>query len=139
MKRISLTLIAALLAATLVSVAQAQTTVPAAANVAWTLPTAGSLGPLTGSSVLTEVHVYVSTSVIPDAPTGQAQVILGPTAQTTAYSLTAPAGGTIHVRVAACNQFVCSALSAEATKLVASGANTPGLPTNVTITISITG
>lgn len=133
-------LIGLVLALAAVLPAQAQTTVPASANVAWTLPTQDTKGAaLTGTNALTSVNVYVSTSAIPDAPVGAAQVVLGATAQTTAYTLTAPANGTIHVRVSACNQFACGALSAEATKLVATGGLTPGVPTNVTITITITG
>lgn len=132
-------LIGLVLALAAVLPAQAQTTVPASAAIAWTLPTTAGGVALTGANALTSVNVYVSTSAIPDAPVGVAQVVLGATAQTTAYTLTAPANGTIHVRVSACNQFACSALSAEATKLVATGGLTPGVPTNVTITITITG
>jgi hypothetical protein len=124
------------------SVAGAQTstpaTVPASATLGWVLPTVGSdsVTPLTGGEALTGVNIYVSTSAIPDAPTGPATITLSAASTTTAYSATVAVGSTLHFRLAACNAFGCSALTPEVTKVVTG--STPGIPTSVTVSIKIT-
>jgi len=123
---------------------QAQT-VSSRADISWTNPTTGCVVgadpprcdvPLTGSAALTAVHVFVSTSSIPDAP-GTPTIVLGPGAQTAVHTLQVPNGSTLHIRVRAANAYGPGRLSAEVTKLV-NVPTEPGVPSSVAITLTVT-
>lgn len=113
-------------------------------NVTWQLPTfACTVGvvpcdnlPLTGANALTGVEVYLSTSPIADDTTASPTVSLTADQTTASATLGVNNGDTIYARVRVRNQFGPSDFSAEATKLVTI-ATKPGMPTSVTITITI--
>lgn len=123
------------------------TSAPAATgtvNVGWQLPAfACTVGvvpcdnlPLTGANALTGVEVYLSTSPIADDTTAPPTVSLTADQTTATVPLGVNNGDTIYARVRVRNQFGPSDFSAEATKLVTI-ATKPGMPTSVTITITI--
>jgi len=125
-------------------VAPAQT-VPGSLTVRWTLPTTGCLvgvtppvcdQPLTGNAALQAVHVWISTSPIPDAPTGAATLTLGAGATTASHTMQVANGATLYARVSARNPAGDSPLSAQVTKVVAIPVR-PGVPTTVTIELTI--
>lgn len=135
------------LAAVLVSAAApAQTvTVPATLNVSWTLPTQACVNaptcsqnvPLTGAYALTGIELYVSTSSIADDSTMAASAVFGASSTTATYNATVNNGQTLYVRVKAVNAFGKSPFSSEVSKLITVPAR-PGVPTSVTVTLTIT-
>lgn len=136
-------IVAAALCLLLTGVAMAQT-VPGSLTLRWTLPTTGcSIGvtpcdnkPLTGNSALEAVHVWISTSPIPDTPTGAPTLTLAAGATTATHTLQVANGATLYARVSARNPAGDSPLSAQVTKIV-SVPVLPGVPTNVTIELTI--
>lgn len=111
--------------------------IPAKATVGWILPTKTTDGlPLTGPLALTAIKAWFSLSPIADtAMTTPPSVSIAPDAGTYPYTMTAPVGAKIYVRLAACHALACSMLSSEAFKIVVATAPLP--PTNVTIDIVI--
>jgi hypothetical protein len=110
-----------------------------AANITlnWSLPSLAADGTaLTGTQALTSVQVFLSTSPIADSSTMAATVTLTPAASTTTQVFAASAGQTIYGRIKACNSGGCSDFSAQASRLVPVAV--PGVPTSVTITLTIT-
>jgi hypothetical protein len=139
--KLALAVVLSLLAFT----ANAQT-VPGSATYTWTLPTTGcTVGvtpcdnkPLTGADALTGIEVYISTSPIPDNSTMAPTLTLGPTATTAVYSTTVANGSTLYARFKGKNASFGSSptFSAQVSKLVALPVS-PGVPTNITITLQI--
>jgi hypothetical protein len=128
----------------LVGVAIAQT-VPGSLTVRWDLPTTGCLvgvdppvcgQPLTGTAALQAVHVWVSTSPIPDAPTGAPTLTLAANATTASHTMQVANGATLYARVSARNPSGNGPLSAQMTKVVSIPVR-PGIPTNVTVELVI--
>lgn len=114
-------------------------------NIAWTLPTTGCTAgvspcnnkPLTGADALTGVKVYVSTAPISDTTILAPVATLGPGVTTTTYTTNVTNGSTIYVRVRATNASGDGPLSNQASQVVALPV-LPGVPTSVTISITIT-
>lgn len=138
------TIVAVALCLLVTGVAMAQT-VPGALTVRWTLPTTGCLigvdppvcgQPLTGNAALQAVHVWISTSPIPDTPTGAPTLTLAAGATTASHTMQVANGATLYARVSARNPAGDSPLSAQVTKVVAIPVR-PGVPTNVTIELTI--
>ena len=117
--------------------------VNATLDITWTNPTTteppASL-PLTGAQALTETQLVISTSPISSTYSGVPTVVVTPTPTTARHTMQVANGGTIYVRVRACNKpgtvTECSAWSNESTRLV-SVSTKPNVPTNVTITLTI--
>ena len=106
------------------------------ATIAWNAPTTAVDGSaLTGAQALTNYQVWVSASPILDTTTAPPTVTLSNTVTTTTQAVTVPAGGTVYARIKACIGQLCSAFSAQATGVIPVSA--PGVPTSVTITISV--
>lgn len=104
-------------------------------NLSWVAPTLAIDGTaLTGSQALTKYQVFISTSAIPDNATTPTVEITAP-AGTTVQTLNVAPGDVIQARMKACNSAGCSALTAAVTKAVP--VSVPGLPTSVTISITI--
>ncbi len=143
-----LIILAAMLVVMLVSawlgVVQAQT-VPGSMTLRWTLPTTGcTIGvtpcdsrPLTGTAALQAVHVWISTSPIPDSPSGAPTLTLSATATTATHTLQVTAGQTLYARVSVRNPSGDSPLSNQVTRLITLPV-LPNMPTNVTIELTIT-
>lgn len=109
----------------------------ATATFAWVAPATATDGtPLTGAQALTSYQIWVSTSTIPTTTTTTPTATLTGTATTTTQTIAVSAGGTIYARVKACNSGGCSDFSNEASKVLP--VSVPGVPTSVTITLSIT-
>jgi hypothetical protein len=109
----------------------------ATVTVNWTAPTTAIDGsPLTGSQAITSYQVWLGTSSIAANTTSQPTATVTGSATATTQTVTASPGQTIFARVKACNSGGCSAMSAEASKLVP--VSEPGVPTSVTITLQIT-
>lgn len=105
-------------------------------TVNWVPPVLNTDGTAaTGQFAVTSYKVYVDTAAIPDAPTVAPVVTVGTGVTTATYSATVASGSKVHARVQACNQYACGALSADASNTVTGAA--PGVPTNVTIAITI--
>jgi hypothetical protein len=112
-------------------------TLAATVTVNWTAPTTAIDGsPLTGSQAITSYQVWLGTSSIAANTTSQPTATVTGSATATTQTVTASPGQTIFARVKACNSGGCSAMSAEASKLVP--VSEPGVPTSVTITLQIT-
>lgn len=92
--------------------------------------------PLTGANALTAVEMYVSTSPIPADYAGSVTLSVPASSTSVNTNFTANNGDTIYVRVRAVNQYGPSPWSSQATKSV-NVTSTPGVPTNVTITLNI--
>lgn len=108
----------------------------ATATINWTAPATASDGsPLTGQQVITSYQVWVATSSIPANTTSQPTATITGTATTTTQTITASPGATIYARVKACNSAGCSDFSAEASKALP--VSPPGVPTSVTVTLSL--
>lgn len=108
----------------------------ATATINWTAPTVAIDGSaLTGAQAITNYQVWVSTSTIPSTTTAQPTATIAGTATTTTQTITASPGATIFARVKACNSAGCSDFSAEASKALP--ISVPGVPTTVTITVSL--
>lgn len=125
-------------------VAQAQT-VSGSIDLRWTLPTAGCLigtsppvcnQPLTGNAALQAVHVWISTSPIPDTPTGAPTLTLSAGATTAAHTMQVTNGQTLYARVSARNSAGDGPLSNQITRVVSVPVR-PGVPTSVTIELTI--
>lgn len=137
--RILLGLLAALIAS--VSTAQAAApSVSASLNVAWTASTTGSNGtiPLTGANAVTSYEVFASSTPLTAVPTGTPLATVAAGATTATGTLTVASGSTLYVYVVACDTTGCSGLSAAATKTVPYPNTVPDIPTNVTVTLTIT-
>lgn len=142
LKRFLLTLAAA--AVTLVAPLAAQAAT-ATLNVSWVLPTQGCIDPptcsqnvpLTGAYALTGIKLYVSTSPIADTSTMTPSATFGPGVTTASYNATVANGDTLYIRVRAANQYGDSAFSTEVSKVITVPAK-PGIPTSVTVTLTIT-
>lgn len=124
--------------------------VPGVVNVNWTLPTQTECLdpaatdqatcarlPLSGELALTAIGLYVSPAPIPDDYAGDATATLEPGLTHTQYTGTVPAGSTLYVRVKARNKFGASKFSAQASKVIEVPHVAPGVPTNVTVEITI--
>lgn len=108
----------------------------ATATINWTAPTtAVDSSPLTGVQAITGYQVWLSTSSIPSTTTAAPTATITGTATTTIQTITAAPGATIYARVKACNSAGCSDFSAEGSKVLP--ANPPGVPTSVTITVTL--
>jgi Rieske Fe-S protein len=119
--------------------AYAATSVNASANTAWTGPVNDANGiPLAGSpNAVTSYKVYASTSPLSAVPaTAPLATVTAPNTTTTG-SVTANVGDTLYVYVTACNATGCSGLSVPGTKLVQAPGAAPGVPTSVTLTVTI--
>lgn len=120
-----------------VNIAHAQT-VPASVTLNWSLPaTAADGSALTGTQALTKCGVWLSSQTIPATTTANPTAEVTPAGTTTTQSFTIAKGGTIFARVACANSQGYGALANEVTKVVPVSA--PGVPTNVTITITVGG
>jgi hypothetical protein len=120
-------------------------TVPGSMVLRWTLPTTGCLRnvtppqcnqPLTGAAALQAVHVWISTSPIPDAPTGAPTLTLGAGATTATHTVQVTNGQTLYARVSARNADGNSPLSGQVARIVTVPV-IPGVPTEVTIELTI--
>jgi len=122
-----------------VSVAEAQSSVEASANVSWTPPLNDVNGnALAGSAnAVTSYNVYASTTPLTAVPATPLATVTAP-ATTVSGSVPATVGATLYVYVTACNPLGCSGLSVAGTKVITAPAAPPGVPTNVTITLTIT-
>jgi hypothetical protein len=122
--------------ATLLLVTEASADSVQSMTINWILPTTTIDGtPLTGTLALTKVQFWVSTSPIPDTAALPPGIELPAGALTRQQSITVPSGGTVYVRIKACNAQDCSPMTAEASKSFPVGP--PNMPTNVTITVNI--
>lgn len=120
-------------------------TVPGSLSLRWVLPTTGCLvgvtpavcdRPLTGDAALQAVHVWISTSPIPDTPTGAPTLTLAAGATTATHTMQVANGATLYARVSARNAAGDSPLSAQVSKVVTVQVR-PGVPTSVTIELTI--
>lgn len=108
----------------------------ATATINWSAPTQATDGSaLTGAQAITSYQVWVSTATIPSNTAASPTATITGAATTTTQSIAASPGQTIFARVKACNAAGCSDFSTEATKVLP--VNPPGLPTSVTITITV--
>src|SRR5512134_52238 len=91
------------------TIASAQT-VPGSLTLRWTLPTTGCIvgaspavcgQALTGPHALQAVHVWISTSPIPDAPSGAPTLTLAAGATTATHTMQVVNGQTLYSRVSA--------------------------------------
>lgn len=116
------------------SLAQA---VSGTANLNWIAPTTASDGttPLTGGLALTKYQVFGATSSIPNSSTMAPTVEVTAPATTATVTMTVTNGQTLYFRVKACNSAGCSLFSTEASKVIT--LPVPGVPTTVTITLTI--
>lgn len=133
-----------LIAIAVATPANAQT-VPGSLTLRWTLPTTGCLigtdppvcnQPLTGNAALQAVHVWISTSPIPDAPSGAPTLTLAAGATTATHTMQVTNGQTLYARVSARNPAGDSPLSNQTSRVITLPVR-PGVPTNVTIELSI--
>lgn len=140
MRRILAGLLLALISS--FGVAQASS-VTAVAAVNWAAPANDSAGnPLSSNpqNTLTGYNVYVSTAPLtsaPSTPTATVTASVSGTPTTATASVSATVGQTLYVYVAAVNAAGQSKLSTPATYTVMAPPATPGVPTNVTITVTI--
>lgn len=137
-------IVAVALCAIVGAAAMAQT-VSGSLSLSWVLPTTGCLvgttppvcnQPLTGTAALQAVHVWISTSPIPDQPTGAPTLTLAAGATTATHTLQVTNGQTLYARVSARNPAGDSALSNQVTRVVSIPV-APGVPTSLTITLTI--
>jgi hypothetical protein len=135
-----------LLALLAAPVAFAQT-VTGNAFYSWELPTTtscnGVIGfcvpaPLTGANAITSVEGFVSTSPIPDSPSGPPTLVLTANATTATYTGQVPNGSTLYARFRANTATAKGLLSAEVSKVIQVDTGPPGQITNVTVTFAIT-
>jgi hypothetical protein len=138
------TIVAIALCLVTAGVAMAQS-VPGSLALTWKLPTAGCLAgvsppqcgqPLTGSAALQAVHVWISTSPIPDKPTGAPTLTLAAGATTATQTMQVTNGQTLYARVSARNASGDSPLSNQVSRVIAIDV-LPGVPTEVTIELTI--
>lgn len=107
---------------------------PKAVTITWKLPITNTDGTaIDSSSPLTKVQVFLANASIPDNSTAAPTVELGPAVVTTNQTFTVFAGGKLFVRVKACNANSCSDFSAQSSVDIPN--STPGVPTEVTITL----
>lgn len=126
-------------------------TVSGSLRLNWTLPTTGCTTgvtpcdnrPLTGAGALDGVLVWISTSpIVPDPlvnnglPTAAPTLTLAGSAATATHTMQVTAGQTLYARIAVRNASSTSALSAQLTKVIDLPI-VPGVPTNVTIQLTI--
>lgn len=132
-------LIFAALGAVLAGSAFAQS-VNVAAIVNWTAPVNDSNGiPLStvGSpNAVTSYNVYVSSTPLTVVPTTAPLAVVTAPATTVSGTVSETVGSTVYIYVTACNSTGCSALSVAGTKQIMVPGASPGVPTNVTITIN---
>lgn len=103
----------------------------------WVLPTTAVDGSaLTGSQAITSVQVFFATASIADNSTMAPTATLTATATTSSQNITVAPGGSVFFRVKVCNSAGCSVFSDQAVKPIP--VSVPGVPTSVTITLTIT-
>lgn len=131
-------ILAGILAALLASVSFAQS-VNEGVGGSWVAPVNDANGiPLAGSpNAVTSYNVYASTTPLTAVPAGTPLAVVTAPATTVTSTLTATVGQTLYLYVTACNAAGCSDLSAPGTKVVTIPAAKPGVPTSVTITITV--
>lgn len=132
----------ALLAVTLVGVATfavAQVSLTASAATNWAAPVNDANGiPLAGGpNVVTGYNIYLSTTPLTATPATPTASVAA-TATTVSGTISAHVGDTVYAYVTACNTTGCSSLSAPGTKVVIQPGAAPGVPTTVTVAITIT-
>jgi hypothetical protein len=120
--------------------ALAQTTETASLTIKWTAPTTDSNGnPLAGSvNAVTSYKVYLSTTTLSGVPTVPVFATATATGTSVTGSESVQVGQTLYAYVTACNATGCSALSAPGTYVAQAPAASPGIPTIVTVTVTIT-
>lgn len=123
-----------------VALAFAQTTVPASAAVSWVAPVNDLNGvPLAGSpNAVTSYNVYLSATPLTATPTGTPTAVVTAPSTTVMSSMQIANGATLYAYVTACNANGCSVLSTPGSKVVSIPAVVPGVPTTVTVTVTIT-
>lgn len=129
----------------LIAIGVSAQTVPGSLTLRWTLPTTGCLQgvtppvcnqPLTGSAALEAVHIWISTSPIPDAPAGAPTLTLAAGATTATHTMQVTNGQTLYARASVRNPSNSSPLSNQVTKVISIPV-VPGAPTSVTIELII--
>jgi hypothetical protein len=124
------------LLALLVPFAAHAQTVPASVTLNWSLPTTAADGSaLTGAQALTSCGVWLSSATIPATTTANPTAVVTPAGTSTTQSFQVAPGGTIFARVACANSAGYGAFTNEVTKAVP--VSKPGVPTNVTISITV--
>lgn len=139
MKQFLLTVYAVVVGAIIGSAALAQS-VNVAASVSWVAPVNDANGfSLAGSpNAVTSYNVYASTTPLTAVPSGTPLAVVTAPSTTVSGAITANIGDTVYVYVTSCNASGCSGLSSPGTKLVQAPGASPGVPTSVTITVTIT-
>jgi hypothetical protein len=145
-KRVLLVLFALLVVSLLFGIANAnaQTAPQGKLDISWTLPINGCTQgvtpcdnvPLTGALALTGVNVYISTSPIANTSTMAPTLSLGPVTSVS-HTMQVANGATVYVRLKAVNAHGQSPFSEEKSKLIELPVR-PGVPSNVTISLTIT-
>lgn len=140
MRRSLIACIAGLAVALAASTGWGQSSVNASANISWAAPVNDVNGnPLAGSAnAVTSYNVYASMTPLTAVPTTAALATVTAPATTVSGSTTATVGSMLYVYVTACNINGCSLLSVAGTKVITAPAAPPGVPTNVTVTVTIT-
>lgn len=106
-------------------------------TIKWSLPTTTKDGlSLTGTNALTSMQLFLSTAPISDASTMLPTATLSASAVTTLQTMSVLNGATLYVRLKACNSTGCGDFGPQGSKLITLD-TTPGVPTNVTIEITI--
>ena len=138
MKMFARAFLAALLAS-VATVVVAQVSLTASVAVNWTAPVNDANGiPLAGGpNAVTGYNVYLSTTPLTATPATPTASVAA-TATTVSGTISAHVGDTVYAYVAACDATGCSVLSTPGTKLVVQPGAAPGVPTTVTVTITIT-
>ncbi|HEY6927439.1 MAG TPA: hypothetical protein VI653_28450 [Steroidobacteraceae bacterium] len=130
--------ILAVLAAS-VTLAQSPPSVSVSAAISWVAPVndANHL-PLAGSpNAVTSYNVYGSTTPLTAVPSGAPLAVVSAPSTTVTGSISAHVGDTLYVYVTACDTTGCSGLSDAGTKVVTTPSAAPGVPTKVTITLTV--
>lgn len=141
--------IAFVVALTLASISAFALDVPGRANVAWTLPTQTECLeptadpatcarlPLTDELALTGIELYVALEPIADDAVLTPTSVLAGDTISAVYNATIPAGSTLYIRLKARHASGVSAYSNQATKVITVPNVAPGVPTNVSVEITI--
>lgn len=133
-------LIVGLALALISAVSVAQVTLQASANIAWVAPVNDSNGiPLAGSpNAVVGYNVFASTTPLTSVPTTSPLASVQAPATTVTGSIQAHVGDTLYVYVTACSATGCSGLSAAGTTAITIPGAAPGVPTSVTVKVTIT-
>lgn len=114
----------------------AQTGTPKSATISWSLPTKNSDGTnIDATNPITKIQVFLANASISDNYSQNPTVELTGTPTTTTQTFTVFPGGTLFVRLKACNAKACSDFSAQASVSIPNVK--PGVPTSVTIQLSV--